>query len=409
MEVPGESRLGIPVVKSTVPEPAVAAASAMAATTSKPVSVSISSIRSATPTKRKGAPESPLTMANVPGIDHTPPTPSAPQTTVTVPGHGHPPGGKGNASLLQVPQPRKYHLAHRISHKRGSTAGSPTKRGAGGAGSPKKSAVFIEGDGTGVGNLVGGAAGLHREKKRRRERKEELRVVLSRESLKEKEKAQADAAATAPSTRKRPNVNPQERKQNEDRKKKLLEAKELTSSADGMDLDAPKVAPQTKPVESSRGKDAHKHPKRDNIDNDDDALSKQLQAMVLEYLNVQDGITNLPDTAAVAARKKPLSRTQKLIGGGVGGGSWQKVDREMVRSGSARSEDDGGFTGTEDESEMSEEEGWVYDVYVREKVEDNKQIVTTGGAVAAGVPASAAADGGSQISGMKPGEYGVLV
>lgn len=421
VEAAEEGRLGIPVVRNTVAEATTAAVPATAPpppATNASLSVHTPTIGSTTLTKRKGAPESPLMMVGVPGIDHTPPTPSPTQTTmpVTTAGaatrHGHPPGGKDNASLLQVPQPRRYHLAHRISHKRGSTPGSPVKRG---TGSPKKSAVFMEGDGAGAGCSVGlgagGAAGVHREKKRRRERKEELRVMLSRESLKEKGKAQAETVP-APSTRKRPNVNPLEKKQNEERKRKLLgkaEVIEPIPSENGMDVDTPKVPQQTKPVESSRGMDAHRHPVRDNIDNGDDELSKQLQSMVLAYLNDQDGITNLPTTPAATPKKKPGSRQQKLIGGGVGGGNWEKVNRSkgMRRSGSARSESDAGLTATEDESELSESE-YVYDVYVKQTVE-HKKLVSAAGAAVAGAAAGAVVDAESQISGMKPGEYGVLV
>jgi len=414
VEVLERSSFGIPVVRNTVAE--TAAVSALATTAppaaaNAPPSVHTPTISSATPTKRKGAPESPLTVTGVPKIDHTPPTPGPTQTAIptTAAGatlrHGHPPGGKDNASLLQVPQPRKYHLAHRISHKRGSTPGSPVKRG---TGSPKKSAVFMEGDGSGIGNPVslgvGGAAGVHKEKKRRRERKEELRVMLSRESFKEKEKAQTKVVP-APDTRKRPNVNPLEKKQNEERKQKLLGK---AGVGNGIDMDMPKVPPQAKPVESSRGMDAHRHPVRDNIDNDDDELSKQLQAMVLAYLNDQEGITNLPTTPVAAARNKPVSRQQKLIGGGVGGGSWAKVDRPrgMHRSASARSGSDAGLTATEDESELSESE-YVYDVYVKQTVEHKKLVSPTGAAITG--TAAAVADAESQISGMKPGEYGILV
>lgn len=426
VEVLEEGRLGIPTVRNTAETAMTADPASVPPPTATNASLSAHTptMGSATPTKRKGAPESPLTMTGIPGIDHTPPTPSPTQTTTptTTTGaatrHGHPPGGKDNASLLQVPQPRKYHLAHRISHKRGLIQGSPVKRG---TGSPKKSAVFMEGDGSVVGSPVGlgasGAAGVHREKKRRRERKEELRVMLSRESLKEKEKAQTESAL-APSTRKRPNVNPLEKKQNEDRKKKLLGKVNVAEPAPapsegGMEVDTPKVPQQTNAMESSRGIDAHKHPVRDNIDNGDDELSKQLQAMVLAYLNDQDGITNLPTTPAATMRKKPMSRQQKLIGGGVGGGSWEKADRSrgMRRSGSARSDSDAGLTATEDESELSESE-YVYDVYVKQTVEHKKLVSVTGVAVtgaAVNVVVDAAVDAESQISGMKPGEYGVLV
>ncbi|RPB26471.1 hypothetical protein L211DRAFT_679607 [Terfezia boudieri ATCC MYA-4762] len=419
VEVPEEGGLEIPIVRNTVSETVTAAATApRPVATNASLSVHTPTMGSTTPTKRKGAPESPLMMMGVPGIDRTPPTPSPTQTTIptTTAGvasrHGHPPGGKDNASLLKVPQPRRYHLAHRMSHKRGSTPGSPVKWG---TGSPKKSAVFMEGDGSGVGFpvglSVGGAAGVHREKKRRRERKEELRVMLSRESLKEKGKTQAETMPV-PSTRKRPNVNPLEKKQNEERKRKLLGKMgtlEPIPSENGMDVDTPKVPQQTKPVESSRGKDAHKHPVRDNIDNSDYELSKQLQSMVLAYLNDQDGITNLPTTPTVTTRKKPGSRQQKIIGGGVGGGRWEKVDRPtgMRRSRSARSESDAGLTATEDESELSESE-YVYDVYVKQTVE-HKKLVSAAGAAVASVAAGALVDAESQLSGIQPGEYGVLV
>jgi len=79
----------------------------------------------------------------------------------------------------------------------------------------------------------------------------------------------------------------------------------------------------------------------------------------------------------------------------VGGGSWKKVDRKVVMDGRS-------LTTTEDESEQSEEEGWVYDVYVREKVDETRKLVgpIEVGAVIGVEP---------QISEIKPGDYGVLV
>ncbi|KAF8458468.1 hypothetical protein BGX38DRAFT_1154184 [Terfezia claveryi] len=392
VEAPEEGRLEIPIVRNTVAETVTAAATEpRPIATHASLSVHTPTMGSTTPTKRKGAPESPLMMVGVPGFDHTPPIPSPRQTTTTTAGvatsHRHPPGGKDNASLLQVPQPRRYHLAHRVSHKRGSTPGSPVKWG---PGSPKKSAVFMEGDGSGVGCPVslsaGGAAGVHREKKRRRERKEELRVMLSRESLKEKAKTQAETMPV-PSTRKRPNVNPLEKKQNEERKRKLLGKTEILEpipSENGMDVDTPKVPQQTKP-----------HPVRDNIDNGDNELSKQLQSMVLAYLNDQDGITNLPTTPPATIRQNPGQGSRRLSA---------VVPMGMCRSRSARSESDAGLT--EDESELSESE-YVYDVYVKQTVE-HKKLVSAARAAVAGV-AGALVDAESQLSAMKPGEYGLLV
>ena len=306
-----------------------------------------------------------------------------------------------NANYLQVPQPRKYHLAHRATPKRGSGPISIGKRSVFGAcsagGTLNHSVVLMEEDEVKTG------VGVYREKKRRRERKEELRMRLSRESLREKEKFLTTATVEPPvvqmvhmpRTRKRPNVAPQEKKENEERKKQIV-GRVSAHETSGMDVDVPEVAQKTQPTAGPLGKDAHSHPSRDNIDNDDDKLSAQLQAMVLEYLNDQQGITNLPPTPA-PVRKNPSLQTQMRIGGSVGG--WEKTDRKPIM-------DDGSVTATEDESEQSEEEGWVYDVYVREKVDENRKIVGLSGAPITEAGHDAGME--AQIPEIT-GDYGVLV
>ena len=69
--------------------------------------------------------------------------------------------------------------------------------------------------------------------------------------------------------------------------------------------------------------------------------------------------------------------------------------------------DDGSLTATEDESEQSEEEGWVYDVYVREKADEDRKFVGHSGAPT--IEASDDAGMEPHIPGITTGDYGVLV
>ncbi|CUS15009.1 unnamed protein product [Tuber aestivum] len=111
--------------------------------------------------------------------------------------------------------------------------------------------------------------------------------------------------------RKRPRTHPQEKKRLEEQKRKAEEE------------------------EMTKGKEAKLN---DQVD-DNDFLIAPFHAMVLEHLNSSsnDGIRNLPPASSLA---KPGDTASK-IGGGVGGGTW------------------GG---------PGEEDGFVYDVYIREEL-----------------------------------------
>ncbi|KAI5811156.1 hypothetical protein DFH27DRAFT_11891 [Peziza echinospora] len=435
---------GPPIVRSTLPQISTSTSAATSAAVPVPGASSASG-GVGVGIKRKGVPESPLGLAGgVVGVDTLPPGGSisggggggvvSAGTTAAVGGtahtHSHPPGGKENALALQVPQPRKFHLAHRMGYNKSTRKVGLTPASGGGVASPKKSAIFMEGDGglplKPVGGSVGGGI-TTREKKRRRKRKDEVKTKLSKESLRGLAMTAAAASANAStssattaasaSTRKRPKVHPREKMELEARRRRALETEDKKDEGDKVVVvNDPSKSPQTQPLAASaRGKNAHKHPDlsdastagtpaRDNVDNDDDELSRQLQQMVLDYLSVQDGVVNLP-TEPQSVRKRP-SRTPSSadkIGGGVGGGTWEKIDKKD------KSEDEGA-TATEEETEEEDDEedgGWVYDVYVREKIPEIKKGVPVEGEVAEdGTTSTTAA---ADMPGVKPGEYGVLV
>ncbi|RPA89097.1 hypothetical protein L873DRAFT_1695060 [Choiromyces venosus 120613-1] len=110
--------------------------------------------------------------------------------------------------------------------------------------------------------------------------------------------------------RKRPRTHPQEKKRLEEQKKIAEEEKK------------------------AKGKEV----KFKDQEEENDPLIAPFHAMVLEYLNSSsnDGIRNLPSSSLA----KPATPASK-IGGGVGGGTWD---------------------------EPEEEDGFVYDVYIREEL-----------------------------------------
>jgi Transcription factor Iwr1 len=115
--------------------------------------------------------------------------------------------------------------------------------------------------------------------------------------------------------RKRPRTHPEERRRLEEQKQKMKEDKER------------------------KGKGKEVKFKDEQVD-EDDPLTLQLQSMVLEYLNAEsnEGIRNLPAKQSPAKSKQDMA---SKIGGGLGGGTWEKEE---------------------------EEEGFVYDVYIREEL-----------------------------------------
>lgn len=88
---------------------------------------------------------------------------------------------------------------------------------------------------------------------------------------------------------------------------------------------------------------------------DVDPMTLAMENMVLEYLNAPEnaGMRNLPP-AASSRRGTPVKSTlQQRIGGGLGGGSWRDMDRRV-----------------EIDEEPEAEEGFVYDVYIREELKE---------------------------------------
>ncbi|KAI5843220.1 hypothetical protein BZA05DRAFT_448784 [Tricharina praecox] len=79
---------------------------------------------------------------------------------------------------------------------------------------------------------------------------------------------------------------------------------------------------------------------------DGDALSREMEKLILEYLDpsTNEGIRNLPPTTTPAVKDR--------VGGGVGGGTWAENKDKDVNM-------------TDDDED---EDGFVYDVYIREEV-----------------------------------------
>lgn len=86
-----------------------------------------------------------------------------------------------------------------------------------------------------------------------------------------------------------------------------------------------------------------------------DPMTLAMENMVLEYLNSPEnaGTQNLPPTVSSRRGIPVTSALQKKIGGGLGGGSWKDLDRKV-----------------EIDEEPEAEEGFVYDVYIREELKD---------------------------------------
>lgn len=87
-----------------------------------------------------------------------------------------------------------------------------------------------------------------------------------------------------------------------------------------------------------------------------DPMTLAMENMVLEYLNSPDnaGMRNLPQAASPRRGTPVKSTLQQRIGGGLGGGSWRDMDRKG-----------------EIDEEPEAEEGFVYDVYIREELKEH--------------------------------------
>lgn len=135
--------------------------------------------------------------------------------------------------------------------------------------------------------------------------------------------------------RKRPRTHPEEKRQIEEERRKADEER--------LRLQAEKDA------EAEGRKVRFEDPNKEDYE---DPMTLAMQNMVLEYLNssANAGMQNLPPTTS--PRRTPVkSKLQEKIGGGLGGGSWKDVDRKEI-------------------DELEAEEGFVYDVYIREEVKE---------------------------------------
>ncbi|KAH0608363.1 uncharacterized protein H6S33_001497 [Morchella sextelata] len=129
--------------------------------------------------------------------------------------------------------------------------------------------------------------------------------------------------------RKRPRTHPEEKKRIEEEKRKLQQEKEKEEK-----------------VKKQETNTKVKFEEQSELD----PLTLAMQNMVFEYLNSEnnDGIRNLVTNPPRGAPMQ--SKMQDKIGGGLGGGTWKDVDK-------------GGF-----DEELEDEEGFIYDVYIREEV-----------------------------------------
>lgn len=138
--------------------------------------------------------------------------------------------------------------------------------------------------------------------------------------------------------RKRPRTHPEEKRQIEEERRKAEEERlRLQAEKDAED--------EQRKVHFKESSDQQEG---------EDPMTLAMQNMVLEYLNSSEnvGMRNLPPTAS--PRRTPVkSKLQEKIGGGLGGGSWKDVDKKG-----------------EIDDELEAEEGFVYDVYVREEVKE---------------------------------------
>ena len=97
--------------------------------------------------------------------------------------------------------------------------------------------------------------------------------------------------------------------------------------------------PRTHPREKAQFRDAEKQPEITLGYEDDEKMMRDMERLVLEYLDDDGALEGLPPTPVPP-------RGDDRVGGGVGGGSWDVAMGEQEE----------------------EEEGYVYDVYYREEV-----------------------------------------
>ncbi|KAL7270801.1 hypothetical protein RUND412_006476 [Rhizina undulata] len=207
----------------------------------------------------------------------------------------------GSAEKRKVPPAavRRYHLAKRLRVKH------PHPYAPGGGG---RSAIFMR-EKTPVGD---------------EEEDEELHDEIQAEPIKE-----------VKMERKRPKTHPKEKERLEQIKKETL-AEMSTEEMEEADK------------------------KKKELDefgmNEDSLLARQLQSMVLDYLNSGDnqGMKDIASITPAAQPNKPIQKMDKN-GGGVGGGTWKTAEKKK-----------GEDAMDTDEMDTDEEEGYVYDVYIRE-------------------------------------------
>lgn len=136
---------------------------------------------------------------------------------------------------------------------------------------------------------------------------------------------------------KRPRTHPEEKRRIEEKRRKAEEEQ--------LRLQAEKVAEeQNRKVRFSAS------------ERDVDPMTLAMENMVLEYLNSPEnaGMRNLPSAASPRRGTPITSALQQRIGGGLGGGSWKEMDKKG-----------------EIDEELEAEEGFVYDVYIREELKEH--------------------------------------
>lgn len=137
--------------------------------------------------------------------------------------------------------------------------------------------------------------------------------------------------------RKRPRTHPEEKRRFEEERRKAEEER-LRMQAE-------------KDTEEQNRKVRFSAPEKEDVD----PMILAMENMVLEYLNAPEnaGMRDLPPAASPRRSTRVKSTLQQRIGGGLGGGSWKDMDREV-----------------EIDEVPEAEEGFVYDVYIREELKE---------------------------------------
>lgn len=137
--------------------------------------------------------------------------------------------------------------------------------------------------------------------------------------------------------RKRPRTHPEEKRQIEEERRKTEEER-LRVQAE-------------RDTEEQNRKVRFSAPEKENVD----PMILAMENMVLEYLNAPEnaGMRDLPLATSPRRGTRVKSTLQQRIGGGLGGGSWKDMDRKV-----------------EIDEVPEAEEGFVYDVYIREELKE---------------------------------------